>query len=225
MNLQHSGSMFVVLIGDLVRSRRLTGYQRGRTQTRLEKTLHKINRDHQDRICIRLQFTAGDEFQGVLRTADRLFSIINLIREAISPVPVRFGIGVGKITTPLSSHPQAMDGPAFHRARDALKRAQEFLEQTYLSSGQYERDEAVNAWLDVLSFIRAAWSIRAREVIRLYEEFGKLEPTAKKLNISIQAVSKHLRVTGYKAYARGEEVMTKLLRAYGQPQPKMVETE
>lgn len=213
------------MIGDIVRSRRLTGYQRARTQTQLKKTLLRINRDHKDGIRIPLQFTAGDEFQGVFRTPVRLFRVINLIREAISPVPVRFGIGVGEITTPLSLHPQAMDGPAFHRARDALKSAQEFLEQTCLSSGQYERDEAVNAWLDALTFIRSTWSIRAREVIHLYEEFGKLEPIAKKLNISMQAVSKHLRVTGYKAYARGEKVMTKLLGAYGEAQPKVVEIE
>lgn len=83
----------------------------------------------------------------------------------------------------------------------------------------------VNAWFDVLSFIRSGWSGRAREVIQLYGRFERLEPVARKLNISLQAVSKHLRVTGYKAYTRGEHVLTKLLTEYDVPQPKKVESQ
>lgn len=214
------GPIFVVLIGDVVRSRRLQRARRARVQDQLERSFRQINRDHKESLATPLQFTAGDEFQGVLKTALHLFPVIHQIREATSPVSVRFGIGIGAITTPISEQPQAMDGPAFHRARDALGRAQEFIGHICLSSGKSDRDEGVNAWLDVLSFIRSTWSDRAREVIHLYEHFQKLEPVAKKLQISVQAVSKHLRVTGYKAYVRGEKVLEDLLAVYTPIQPK-----
>ena len=212
------GPAFAVLIGDVVRSRRLRRARRARIQDQLERSFRQINRDHKENLATPLQFTAGDEFQGVLKTAIGVFRIIHEVREATSPVSVRFGIGIGAITTPISERPQAMDGPAFHRARDALGKAQEFIGQICLSSGKGEGDEVVNAWLDVLGFIRSTWSERAREVIHLYERFQKLEPVANKLQISVQAVSKHLRVTGYKAYVRGEKVLGELLAARRQSQ-------
>lgn len=214
------GSVFVVVMGDVVRSRRLQRAKRVRIQGQLERSFLRINRDHKGSIATPLQFTAGDEFQGVLKTAVDLFPVIHGIREATLPVSVRFGIGIGGITTPISEHPQAMDGPAFHRARDALEKAQEFIGQICLSSGKHEGDEAVNAWLDVLSFIRSTWSKRAREVIHLYQRFQKLDPVAKKLEISVQAVSKHLRVAGFRAYVRGEKVLRDLLAAYSPIQPR-----
>lgn len=205
------GSVFVVVIGDMVRSRRLPRARRARIQGQLEKLFLQINRNHKKSVVTPFQFTAGDEFQGVLKTAFDLFPVIHRIRDTTSPVSVRFGIGIGSITTAISKQPQAMDGPAFHRARDALERAQEFIGQICLSSGKREEDEVVNAWLDVLSFIRSTWSERRREIIRLYDDFDKLEPVASKLGISVQAVSKHLQVTGYKAYVRGEKVLGDLL--------------
>jgi len=216
-------SPFVVLIGDIVRSRRLGKNRRARIQAQLAKTLVQINRDYKKGIRTPLQFTGGDEFQGVFETAVPVFDVINQIREVMSPVSVRFGIGIGEITTPLADQPQAMDGPAFHRARDALERAQEFVGQVCVSSGKPEQDEEVNAWFDALSSIRSRWSSRALQVIHLYEDFQKLEPIAKKLKISVQAVSKHLRVTGYKAYKRGESALKRLLAAYNHIQPKKVE--
>lgn len=224
MNSPRGKPVYAVLIGDIVRSRRLGRAERTRAQAQLKAILLRVNRDAKKSICTPLQFTGGDEFQGVLRTPLPVFAMITRIREALSPVPVRFGIGIGEITTPLSRRPQEMDGPAFHRARNALERSKDFLEHASLSSGQAGRDEMVNAWLDALSFIRSGWSVRAREVIRLHEEFQALEPIANRLGISVQAVSKHLRVTGYKAYVRGEKVVAGLLAAYGGTQPRVVES-
>lgn len=206
-------SVFVVVIGDVVRSRRLRRSKRAKIQAQLEKSFLQVNRDYKEIISTPLQFTAGDEFQGVFKTAKNILSVIYQLREAVLPVPVRFGIGIGKITTPVSDKPQAMDGPAFHRARDALESTHEFLGQICLSSDHPDRDKVINAWLDVLNFIRSTWSSRAREVLHLYEDFEKLEPVASKLGISVQAVSKHLKVTGYKAYVRGERVLTDLLES------------
>lgn len=215
----------MVLIGDIVRSRRLQQEERARVQTQLKKILAQINRDYGEGTCARFQFTGGDEFQGVLRSVGSAFEVIQRVRDQVLPVPVRFGVGIGEISTPLSDQPQAMDGPAFHRAREALERSQEFLAHACLNSGQRERDEEVNAWFDALSFIRSGWSGRAHEIIRLYERFKRLEPVAKKLNISVQAVSKHLRVTGYKAYFRGVQVLMKRLAEYGPTQPRKVELD
>jgi len=207
---------YVVVDGDLIRSRRLTSKARAELQTQLKKTFTRIGHVYGKTVSVSFQFTGGDEFQGVLQTARPVFDLINLIRDAIHPMTVRFGIGIGEIVTPIDARPQSMDGPAFHKARDALSWSTDFLYQSCVISENLELDAEANAWLECLSHIRSRWSTRAMEVTKLYAKYEKLEPVAKRLGISVQAVSKHLNVSGYKAFARGKNVLAKTLAAYDQ---------
>jgi len=206
----------VVLIGDIVKSRRLSRAKRASVQRKLIALLRQVNAQHRKSLYapLRFQFTGGDEFQGVFRVALSLLDVIQRIRHEIAPIAVRFGAGIGSLSTARSDRPQVMDGLAFHRARKALGKSQEFLQLVCISSDNAELDEAVNAWFDALNFIRSKWSERAQEVIARYAVAQKLEPVARALHISTQAVSKHLRVSGYAAYARGERVLRRLLQQY-----------
>lgn len=211
---------YVVIIGDIVRSRRLSRKRRSTIQSRLKEVFVTLNRGNKRTVTTPLQFTAGDEFQGVLQNPGSAPLVIREVREAIAPVFVRFGIGIGEISTPVSAEPQSMDGPAFHRARAGIERSSEFLDLICVISATPTTDDVVNGLFDLLGVIRSKWSTRVQEVIRLYDQYQKLEPVAKRLNISAQAVSKHLRVSGYRAYARGEVLLMRFLAEYNQP-PKV----
>lgn len=66
--------------------------------------------------------TLGDEFQGLLVKPNHLLEIIDDIQREIYPVRLRFGVGIGKITTQIS--PEAAigsDGPAFYAARNIIE--------------------------------------------------------------------------------------------------------
>ncbi len=113
---------YLVLIGDIVSSKRIQG--RARFQEGLKKNLAVLSRDNES-IASPYTLTLGDEFQAVYRCADGLFADLCRIRSVCLPSHVRLSLAVGGITTALNlDQALGMDGPAFHAARagiDTLK--------------------------------------------------------------------------------------------------------
>lgn len=65
--------------------------------------------------------TSGDEFQGLLFNERKVFDIIQKIKMDIYPVEIRYGIGVGQITTSINTDMAlGADGPGFYNARKAI---------------------------------------------------------------------------------------------------------
>ena len=58
--------------------------------------------------------TLGDEFQGLLEITVSILEIIKYIQREIYPIKLRFGVGIGNVST-LINHEAAIgaDGPAF----------------------------------------------------------------------------------------------------------------
>jgi hypothetical protein len=110
--------LYLTLIGDIVDSKQVA--RRADLQKRLAAALRKIN-DRKPSPASPYTITLGDEFQAVYKSADTLFLDLFSILAEIYPVEARFGVGVGGLTTPLNpKQALGMDGPAFHRAREAI---------------------------------------------------------------------------------------------------------
>ncbi len=118
---------YIALIGDLVSSRKLTSLDRNRIQTRLTELFNSFSKDTNPGLVSQPLITLGDEFQALFNAdaagshsvLDLLVTIVDLAR----PTGVRFGVGVGPLTTALKPQALGMDGPCFHRARQALDRS------------------------------------------------------------------------------------------------------
>jgi DNA-binding protein Fis len=107
------------VIGDLIASRQ-TGDRVG-LQRELESALYAVNR--RLRFVQPLIATVGDEFQGVLGSVEEAVTASLWIRLHLAGVVgVRIGIGWGEIEVIDSERvPMAQDGPAWWRARSAIK--------------------------------------------------------------------------------------------------------
>ncbi len=109
---------YLAIIGDIVDSKHVP--KRADLQKKLAAALRKIN-DRKPLPASPFTITLGDEFQAVYKGADSLFLDIFSILAEIHPVEARFGVGVGELSTPLNAKQAlGMDGPAFHRAREAI---------------------------------------------------------------------------------------------------------
>ncbi len=109
---------YLALIGDIVDSKSLAG--RDAFQKRLLASLRAAS-DRKPRLASPYTITLGDEFQAVYRSADHLWLDIFSILADLHPVEARFGIGLGELTTAINpKQALGMDGPAFHRAREAI---------------------------------------------------------------------------------------------------------
>ena len=111
---------YLVLIGDIVASRRLPA--RAQFQRRMKCVLQALN-SRRKSLVSPYTLTLGDEFQAVYRDADTAFADVFGLMAEIAPVQARFALSVGEIVTPINpAQSIGMDGPAFHRARALLDR-------------------------------------------------------------------------------------------------------
>ena len=110
----------LAIIGDIINSKSLTDRQH--TQRELRKILERINQRYEDILASNFTITLGDEFQGVLQNSTSLFRIVDEISFQLQPVKLRFGIGVGTLTTELDPDSSiGADGPAYWKAREAIE--------------------------------------------------------------------------------------------------------
>ncbi|HPF88778.1 MAG TPA: SatD family protein, partial [Candidatus Limiplasma sp.] len=109
---------FVVIIGDIKGSKKLIN--RNAVQKQLRELLGAINQTFQATVASDFRITLGDEFQGLLYCGKPVAHILDRIEREMFPVKIRFGIGVGEITTDIRSSTTEIDGPAYNLARDMI---------------------------------------------------------------------------------------------------------
>lgn len=189
---------YLALIGDILESRAIGA--RGEVQTSLMQALTRVNRQFEQSISARFLVTIGDEFQALLEVPDNLDVILATLRVELHPVELRFGLGIGGLTTPLQDQAIGMDGPAFYRARTAIERARD---QGTPLEVELDRPRPVFSVYSLLyGQIRRGWTDRQRHVFDLASTgLGGVE-IAELLDISPSAVSQHLSSSGYKAVSQ-----------------------
>lgn len=110
---------YIALIGDIKMSKSIKN--RGEIQIHVTNILKTVNDKYADSIASKFLITLGDEFQGLLLSGEHVMDIIHFISEKLYPVKIRFGIGIGTITTEIN--PDAAigaDGPAYYMARECI---------------------------------------------------------------------------------------------------------
>ncbi len=171
-----------------MRSRTITN--RGSFQKRLARAITSINKNFAQTISSRFVLTVGDEFQGLLASEDQIVAILASLRSAIHPVELRFGIGVGRISTPLRPEALGMDGACFHYARGALERASKRGTPVEVEAGSLQEPFSIYALL--YGALRGLWTQRQRQVIDLAMSGMEGKKIASRLSISPPAVTQHL---------------------------------
>lgn len=81
-----------------------------------------MNSIYNNDISAKFLITLGDEFQGLLEITAPILEMIKYIQREIYPIKLRFGVGIGNVST-LINHEAAIgaDGPAFYAAREMIE--------------------------------------------------------------------------------------------------------
>ncbi|MFU8861797.1 MAG: SatD family protein [Cyclonatronaceae bacterium] len=181
----------IVLIGDLIESRKLTDHSRAATQKDLKTVLGQINRDASG-ILSPWTITLGDEFQAVYKSAGSLFTNLWTIMAAIHPVYARFSISAGAITTPINRKQAiGMDGPAFHAARDGINilKKDEGLLRVNIRNPEIER--LINASLMLVSKEMLGWNSNRFHILQKLGQGEEVSRIAAEMGLSEVAVYKN----------------------------------
>lgn len=212
---------YIAIIGDIKGSKGIE--DRNRVQEKMRNTLNEINEKYASDISSKFTITLGDEFQGLLCKGANTMSIISEIERKMYPIKIRFGVGVGEITTDINYEMAiGADGPGYYKARTAIDFLKENKKrkQSSASDIRFEVDGEnqgatimINTILSLLTVIKAAWSDRQREVIwDMLENQDSQENVAKRLNIQQPTVQRILANGKYYAYRDALDTIGKALK-------------
>lgn len=220
MYFSFSFKPYLAIIGDLKHSRDIS--DRYVVQEKLNKVLGEINESYSRDLSSKFTITLGDEFQGLLNCGVNTMRIISDIERRMYPVKIRFGIGIGSITTDINTEMAiGADGPGYYKAREAIEylRIIEKRNSTQAADIRFEADgdnqgivTMLNTILTLLTVIKESWSDRQREVIEdILEHQDSQTNTAKRLHIRQPTVQRILANGNYYAYREALDTLEKAL--------------
>ena len=203
-----------VLLGDLIRSRRMA--DRASVQTQVRSALRRINRSFRPHLLARLKVTRGDEIAGVFLDPSCIYDVVVSILESICPHIMRFTAARGPVTTGADTGDVSlMDGPAFHRAEELMVRQKRSgLYIFTFHSGADLLDEGVTLLANFVIDARLSWSARQRQMVEMYEKKQSQEKVARSLGVTQQTVSLTLRRARYFLVKAAEGWLRSQLSAY-----------
>ncbi|WP_238723887.1 SatD family protein [Diplocloster agilis] len=220
MYFSFSFKPYVAIIGDLKQSRDIS--DRYVVQEKLNNVLGDINESYSKDLSSKFTITLGDEFQGLLNCGVNAMRITSEIQRRMYPVKIRFGIGIGSITTGINSEMAiGADGPGYYKAREAVEylRVIEKRNGTQAADIRFEADgdnqgivSMLNTILTLMTVIKESWSDRQREVIEdILEHQDSQTNTAKRLQIRQPTVHRILANGNYYAYREAFDTLEKAL--------------
>lgn len=200
---------YIAIIGDMKHSKNINN--RSEVQNKLNHVLGEINNKYITDISSKFIITLGDEFQGLLGNGANTMNIISEIERKMHPVKMRFGIGIGKITTAVNKEMAlGADGPGYYKARSAIEylKDNEKKKQAIASDIRFEVESdnqataiLLNTISALMTAIKKSWSDRQREIIwDMLEHQDSQVDVADRLKISQPAVQKSFSAGNYYAY-------------------------
>lgn len=166
--------MYAVLMIDLQNSRGYPLAQRQEIQQRVMNILDALNPAFARSVIRRVEFSGGDEVQGLFQSPESAYLFYRLFAMA-SGVGVRAGIGCGSWDVQIErAGSAAQDGTAYHRARAAIQAARGEKDAVILFRSETAMDPMVNTLIGAAAGAMKKMSQSQRDVMLLTELFSPL---------------------------------------------------
>ena len=206
------GESFVALIGDVEASRQTQ--DRAQLQRDLERATARVSRALGPALAAPLTLTAGDEIQGLFRDPAAAVDAVVEVGDAVFPARLVHGLGLGPLETDLGPDPALLDGPCFHRAREALLEARRGGGWVVARGLREPGDVVVSALFRLLGELRSRWTEIQAEHVRHARE-GPQKEVAERLRKAESTVSESLKAAGFQAVLEGEAALRVALIQFG----------
>jgi len=205
---------YLAVIGDIRGSRQLAG--RSGIQTRLESALRELNGALPEAaVAARFGVTGGDAFQGLLSAPAAAVDALLVLEETMRPVTFRYGLGWGAVETAIRPRATEMDGPCFHRAREALEAGKAGDRWAVARGLGAEGDRVVTGILSLVGAVRERWTEKQAQTVDLARRLPTQREVASTLNVSPSTVSEALAAALYVPMCEAEAALASALRVFG----------
>ncbi|MHC1696183.1 MAG: SatD family protein [Eubacteriales bacterium] len=214
-----NNTTYIAIIGDIKNSREIEN--REFTQNRLKNILSDINDKYISDIASKFTITLGDEFQGLLHDGRNTISIITEIENTLFPVCIRFGIGIGGVSTEINQELAiGADGPCYYNARSAIEYIKNSENKNKVGitdirlSCDYNTNiiNIVNTVFSLITVIKRSWSTNQRQVIWDMLQYNESQTrAANRMGISQSSIQKALTGGHYYEYKTALEDLSDIL--------------
>lgn len=217
---------YISVIGDIRNSKSIKG--RTEVQNKLNFVLERINHDYKDFIKLNFSITLGDEFQALLRSDANVLEIIYKIKVLLPEIEIRFGIGIGELSTNIINHISSLgtDGPVWWNAREMIQDIKDKHESTTREQssmkikgfGNSEIEELINHNFVLIDNIEKKFTKIQRDTIdNVIEEYGlnlnfSQTEMSKKLERSLPSFNKTINSAKYYDYIKTFNLINKLIQ-------------
>ena len=195
-------------MGDVVGSRGVT--DRAGLQRRLVGLLEGLNDLHGHHLVASLRLVRGDEFQGLLNHSGPIVPLLSAIEDGLHPVKVTCGVGLGGLSTDPGPDVGALDGPVFHRGREALEEARHRDVWARVRGFGPVVDAMVGSQLELMEAVRSRWTETQRRYARGARTALQRE-VAREFGVSESTVSKSLTAARFHVVTESEEALGRFM--------------
>lgn len=204
---------YAVIVADIKDSKKMEERERHEWQLFLRSAIVQVNENWQDSIEAKFMITKGDEFQGVVHKIPNVQSIMIEFERLLTPLKLRFGIGIGRIQKMGANIPIEMDGPAFHRANLALNNTKKQRCSIQLQSTDPQVDKYINTLYSLICAIKKDWKPLNINRYWKYKELGTYEKVADIEGVSTPAIWDSLRNSNSVEVISAEQTVWDLLQS------------
>ena len=140
---------YSALMIDVKNSRSYSIQDRNSIQNSILKSINILNKIFKNSIEKEVEFSAGDEIQGLFLSPQSAYLYYRLFSMLIFPVEIHCGISLGTWDIKVeSASSTAQDGTVYHYARNAIDEAKKSLEYSVLFYSKNKNDIIINSLIN-----------------------------------------------------------------------------
>lgn len=156
---------YAALIMDLRNSRSYSDSDRYLIQNHMIQAINFLNKAFYKNILRAVDFSAGDEIQGLFSTAESAYLFYRLFSIYLYPIKIRAGIGVGTWNLQISNRgTTSQDGQAYHYARHAINSTDDTEGYPALLYSNTQKDVVLNTMIGGASTISENLSVNQNQL-------------------------------------------------------------
>lgn len=161
---------YAALIVDLKKSRAYTKEHRNYIQSYIMGVIQLLNSLYCRELVREVDFSAGDEVQGLFSSPEAAYLYYRMLSMWLHPIEIRAGIGAGEWDVQLENKgTTGQDGPVYHKARQAIKSADDGEGYPILFLSGKRSDITLNTIIGGAASIMAKQSVYQNQIMLLME--------------------------------------------------------
>ena len=202
---------YTALIIDLKRSRSYSVEDRNSIQNYIITVIRSLNEVFSNALARDVEFSAGDEVQGLFISPESAYLYFRMLSMLISPVEIRAGIGIGEWNVKIeNASTTAQDGPAYHNARYAIENVKDALGYSVLLYSGNEVDLFLNAVINTSFALTSNHSEYQNELMLLSELLYPIDYRQvinhNKINLISKLITSKSKLNYYTSYKKSKLV-------------------